>query len=137
VHALSSSTVHVVTAAACKASLSLRLSPVRTAIVSDSTCACAAGLCRRSFKDENNIALIQEILLVQSGEQAGEMFDGMVIAGADLLLIAALLSLKTHMAMKRSSDETELIMMTCFVRTLKLPRFALCSLRLSLQVTCT
>lgn len=74
---------------------------------------------------------------MQSGEQAGEMFDGMVIAGADLLLIAALLSLKTHMAMKRSSDETELIMMTCFVRTLKLPRFALCSLRLSVQVTRT
>eukprot|EP01043_Picozoa_sp_COSAG02_P043302 COSAG02_NODE_3760_length_6272_cov_13.055565_7_plen_58_part_00 len=52
-----------------------------------------------------------------------EILDGMLVGSADLLIIVALLSLKTQMAMKktastgrrrragpRSSDESELIM---------------------------
>jgi hypothetical protein len=59
------------------------------------------------------------------GHVAGwwEILDGMLVGSADLLIIVALLSLKTQMAMKktastgrrrragpRSSDESELIM---------------------------
>ena len=38
-----------------------------------------------------------------------------------VLIISALLSLKTQMSIKRESDETELIMMTCFILGMVLP----------------
>ena len=76
---------------------------------------------RGDFADKDNVAMIQETFAVQSAEQSGEMVDGMIVAAANLLMISALLSLKTHMSMKRESDETELIMMTCFVLGLTLP----------------
>ena len=65
--------------------------------------------------------MIQEIFKRDEAIQGWEMVDSVISAAAGLLTIATFLCLKTNMSLKRSSDETELVMMCCLVLGFFLP----------------
>ncbi len=65
--------------------------------------------------------MIQEIFKRDEAIQGWEMVDSVISAAAGLLTIATFLCLKTNMSLKRSSDETELVMMCCLILGFLLP----------------
>jgi len=73
------------------------------------------------FGSEESVLVIQEIFKRDEAIQGWEMVDSVISAAAGLLTIATFLCLKTNMSLKRSSDETELVMMCCLILGFLLP----------------
>ena len=65
--------------------------------------------------------MIKEIFKRDEAVQGWAMLDSVISAAAGLLTIATFLCLKTNMSLKRSSDETELVMMCCLILGFLLP----------------